>query len=674
VKLVAEELRHPTKKVDYDIIVVGGGPAGCTFVRSLITRKSPLRVLLLEKERFPRDKVCGDGLSYHAIPTVRKAFPELASLIPSSSFSDRQTLAYPPGYEFHRKRQMLDVIPRFEFDNALWQATVKAGAETLENAKVTRVLRQEDRICGVEIEDRNGKRELTCRLVVGADGSRSVVRQATGSNADDYLIHALRQYVRGVPDSTEGLIFFFDLEYQGYFWIFPFVRDGERWANLGYGNVTDNRILKERFWNYFHSPQIQKYLGAAQLEGNLTGFPLNMARFKWNGKLTRPLFGPGYLLLGDAAALIHPLSGEGIPFAIDSGAIAAEVLTDDRIPEAKKGAIYEARVLRRIRPVFLSPAAFGAIRLPMLLPRPLSKALVASANFAWKIIRRLRGDGQPGGIESGSRWEVPITLLFAALVLGLFLIALAGFWISHALAASALPSAVSVRAIGFAVIGTSFCLLDATGRYGWSFASAFLVFTLICSAVVELIGLETGAIFGAYHYNAAIPLQLFGALPIVVPFGWFVFSYFSFATADTVLGKNSRPIARAIISTILLVAYDLTSDPNQVYRGVWTYPGGGIYYGVPAQNFLAWALLGFGGMLALQFLRRRKSISLEDEQLVPLPVIAYLAIVFHEAIFATAINKAPIAAAIGLLTVGAIVGAWFCQRRAGQNPPPLSAP
>src|SRR6202035_5229653 len=158
-------------------------------------------------------------------------------------FTDRQILHYPHGHHFFRKGQALDVIPRFEFDNALWQATVKAGAETLENARVTGLLKGERGVCGVQLQDSNGTRELSCGLVVGADGSRSIVRQATGSTDDEYVIHAPRQ------------------------------------------------------------------------------------------------------------------CGGRIAFAIDSAAMPAEVLTDDRIPEARKGAVYERRVLRRVRPTFLSPLA-----------------------------------------------------------------------------------------------------------------------------------------------------------------------------------------------------------------------------------------------------------------------------------------------------------------------------
>ena len=643
--------------MDYDVIVVGGGPAGCTFVRSLITLKSRLRVLLIDQDQFPRDKVCGDGLSYQAIPAVRKVFPELVSLTPSSSFTDRQILHYPHGHHFFRKGQALDVIPRFEFDNALWQATVKAGAETLENTRVTGLLKGERGVCGVQLQDSNGTRELSCGLVVGADGSRSIVRQATGSTDDDYVIHALRQYVGGIPHSTEGLIFFFDIERWGYFWIFPFVRDGERWANLGYGNATDNRILKERFWEYFQMPEVQKYLGNARLEGNLTGFPLNLARFKWNGHLTRPLWGPGYLLLGDSAALIHPLSGEGIAFAIDSGAIAAEVLTDDRIPEARKGAVYERRVLRRVRPTFLSPLAFCAIRLPMLLPRRLSNAIVAAARFAQKVFGSRLRTVSPASIDKTDRWKMPPTILLAGFVLSLLLIALSGFWISQAFGLSALPAAYTVRANAFIVIGTAFCLLDATGRYGWSFASTFLLCALIGSAAVEFVGITTGRIFGAYHYNPAMQAQLFGVLPVVVPFGWFIFSYLAFATARALLRENAPTLTRAALATALLLAYDLASDPNQVYRRVWTYVHGGAYYGVPLQNFAAWALLGFIGMLVLEFICRRKAFFPESTTILPLPVIAYGAVVLHEGMFALFIARHPIAAAIAFVTTGAVLAA-----------------
>jgi flavin-dependent dehydrogenase len=125
---------------DYDVIVVGGGPAGCAFTRSLIGRGLSLRTLLIDKARFPRDKVCGDALTHHAIPAVHRVFPELTGLTPSGSYTCRELLWYPNGRCLVREQQALDVVPRVDFDNALWQATTEAGAETLEGARVSGVL------------------------------------------------------------------------------------------------------------------------------------------------------------------------------------------------------------------------------------------------------------------------------------------------------------------------------------------------------------------------------------------------------------------------------------------------------------------------------------------------------------------------------------------------------
>ncbi len=367
---------------DYDIIVVGGGPAGCAFVRSMLEFKSGSRVLLIDKERFPRDKVCGDGLNHRAVPKVSEVFPELNSLIPSASFTKRQVFNYPDAPAMYREELTLDVMPRIEFDNALWQATVAAGAETLEAARVTDLLVDNGRVRGVRIRQGDTARELTCGLVVGADGSRSIVRRTTGPTNNDYILYGLRQYVRGIPESTNALTFFFDVENLGYFWLFPFVRNGERWANVGYGNAGKPSILKKRFQYYCDSAAVRKYLGEGRLIGNLTGFPLNMAKFKWNGRLARPLWGPGYLLLGDAGSLIHPFTGEGIGYAIESGRLAAEIMVDDRIAPDRKGAAYENRLMQQVRGSFLSPAIFCAVILPSLLPRPLSRALVGAAVFA----------------------------------------------------------------------------------------------------------------------------------------------------------------------------------------------------------------------------------------------------------------------------------------------------
>lgn len=365
----------------YDIVVVGGGPAGTAFAKTVLNLGAPWRVLVIEKERFPRDKICGDGLTYRSIPLVNEVFPELAGLTPSKSFTTRQVLIYPGGHMLRREAEQLDVIPREVFDTALWNAIASTRIETLQEATVEDLIRDGERVVGVRVATPEGVREIRSRWVLGADGSRSVVRKKTGTLDDDVVIHAVRQYARGV-EAMDGLQFFFDIDNNGYFWIFPFEKDGERWANVGYGNSFVPISLKDRFREYCEMPEVRRFLGKAEMVGKIVGFPLNLAPVRWGRvRMARKLHGPGYLLLGDAASLIHPLSGEGISFAIQSGKMAAEILHDAAIPDSEKGARYEASTLEYASPLFTALSAFLAIRVPVILPRWLSKLYVASASW-----------------------------------------------------------------------------------------------------------------------------------------------------------------------------------------------------------------------------------------------------------------------------------------------------
>jgi len=366
----------------FDVVVVGGGPAGAAFARTALSLAAEARILVVDKARFPRDKVCGDGLTYRAIPQLRSIFPELAGKIPSRSFTSRQRFHYPDGVQIRRGGQELDVIPRRELDEALWRTFADSAIETLEETRVEEVLFEDGRAAGVRVTGDQGGRTIGCRWLVGADGSSSVVRRGTGSTADDLVIPALRQYVRGVSEATDGLVFFFDLENNGYFWIFPFLRDGERWANVGYGSFDANRPLQQRFRMYCESAETRRYLEGSEFVGKPVGFPLNLARIRWRRlRPRRPLWSPGCLLLGDAAALIHPLTGEGISFALKSGRIAAEVLFDPAIEERDKGRVYEKRILRFAAPLMTDLGSFFAVRVPVVLPRWLSRIYLRGA--AW---------------------------------------------------------------------------------------------------------------------------------------------------------------------------------------------------------------------------------------------------------------------------------------------------
>jgi geranylgeranyl reductase family protein len=649
--------------LDYDVIVVGGGPAGCAFVRTLATRATPPRVLLIDRATFPRDKVCGDALTYEAIPAIQQVFPELCAMTPSASATSRQLLLYPGPREFTRHGTPLDVIPRLELDGAMWNAVARFGVDTLQGARLEDVLLEDGRVRGVRLSHDGRERIVTCRLLVGADGSQSVVRRATGPVSGDYVIHAVRQYARGLPDSAREHVFLFDLEHRGYFWIFPFVRGGERWANVGYGNATDSRLLKERFREYCRSPEAARYLAAARFEGRPVGFPLNLAQLTWTGQPRRAFWGPGYLLLGDAAALIHPLSGEGISFAVESGRIAAEVLLDPRIPEREQGRVYQRRVLERVRPAFLSIGAYCAIRLPMVLPAFLSRAYVGIAWHAHRVLAATAGAVGPLGAGARLRPRAEHWLL------GLLLAALLLFWGGVVATGQPPGSPYGVRAVLFVALGASFCLLHARRWRGWRFAWLFAALTLTCSALAETIGVVTGRLFGAYAYGPALQGRLGGLVPAVIPLAWYVVSYVSYATAAALIaplpGRRAatpgRAIARAVTGALLFVGYDVLADPNHLHRGGWTYPGGGAYLGVPLQNFGAWFVLGLGSFLIVEWLRREgesRPAPGAGPSGAALGVLAYVGLLVHESLYAGWIAGHSGASVVGLAVATIVYLAW----------------
>ena len=371
-----------------DVVVVGGGPAGAAFAATLRALAPELDLLVLDRATFPRDKVCGDALTYRSLPLLREIFPALDLELPSPAFTRRQTLVYPNGAVVRRAGQELDVVPRAVLDAALWRALGAAGVEALDGAEVHELVRDGSRVAGVRV--RRGGRSETVRasLVVGADGSGSVVRRRTGPVSGDRTICAVRQYVADLPAGLDGLHFLFDLELNGYFWVFPFVRDGSRWANVGYGNSTSPRTVLPRFEELLATPRVRDWLGGGRRVGRPCGFPLNLAAAGFPRRFdpARELSGEGYLLLGDAAALIHPLSGEGIAFALKSGEVAARVLADARIPPERRGEAYRRELLRWALPLYGDVGSFLAIRVPVLLPGLLSRAYVRGGSWLQRLV------------------------------------------------------------------------------------------------------------------------------------------------------------------------------------------------------------------------------------------------------------------------------------------------
>ena len=369
---------------NYDLIVVGAGPAGAAAALSALRRRPDARVLMLDRAPLGRDKVCGDGIAPHAVAALAalgvsavredELVPRVRLVSPSGSGSGAVTAS--PGY----------VVPRRVFDERVARAAIDAGAR-FERARVTTVT--QDRV-GVTV---NGR--WTAPALVAADGSNSVVRREVGepANRGSALAVALRGYAPTPAGLEKELLLRWDTQRAGglcYAWAFP-VSDGT--TNIGYGMssaaITGGRAqLEER---------MRALLPEIPADGiELVGHTLPLT-------VSRPKAAVGRVLLtGDAASLINPLTGEGIFSAIASGALAGGAAIDN---PATAGQVYsrglarqfgrQHRQTRALYPLINSRAVLdGVIRAcqrdPRMFDRLLDIGLGDSSFTATDIARFVR--------------------------------------------------------------------------------------------------------------------------------------------------------------------------------------------------------------------------------------------------------------------------------------------
>ena len=321
---------------DADVIVVGAGPGGATTAYHLA--QTGLDVLLLEKSRFPREKVCGDGLTPRAVKAL------VAMGVPISeedgwlrnkglrviSSGMRLELPWPdlttyPGYGLVRTRM--------DFDQRLAQRAQQAGARLVEGVNVTGPVLDDrtGRIIGVTARPDGGQQQVyRARLVIAADGNSSRLSVSMGlRKRDDRPIGvAVRAYYTSPRTDDDYLESWLDLWDQdrllpGYGWIFGM---GDGTSNIGLGLLntstafghTDYHALLHRWlagmpaeWGFTEENRVGPVRGAA--------LPMAFNR--------TPHYTNGLLLVGDAAGMVNPFNGEGIAYAMESGEIAARVVT-----------------------------------------------------------------------------------------------------------------------------------------------------------------------------------------------------------------------------------------------------------------------------------------------------------------------------------------------------------
>ena len=290
----------------WDLVVVGAGPAGSTAALAALRERPGLRVLLLDRESFPRDKSCGDGIAPH----VGEVLDDLGAADVLDGWTPLEHLELSRGERrvAGRMARPVWVIPRRVLDARLVEHAVAAGA-TLVRHRVRTVRRTGSTY---ELDG-----TIRASVVVGADGAHSAVRDALGAGRVARRALAIRGYAPTLPERQgRQVIRYGERRQPAYAWAFD---RGDGWSNVGYGELVGGsrdadpptrQVLLEQLetllpgsvsdgtdWRAHHLPLSGWRSGGAQADGAV-------------------------LLVGDAAGLVNPMTGEGIYYAVATGRLA----------------------------------------------------------------------------------------------------------------------------------------------------------------------------------------------------------------------------------------------------------------------------------------------------------------------------------------------------------------
>jgi geranylgeranyl reductase family protein len=292
-------------QADFDVIVVGAGPSGTAAAFRL--KRFGYSLLLLDKQRFPRVKPCGGGISIKALnlmpwsvaPVIERAVKKLGMGVRGATTERFEV--------FEADGHVCTFAVREEFDRFNFEKTIEAGVEFERTPELSEIDERSEHVRAVI-----GSKAVTARYLIGADGANSTVRR---------LLNAGRYFYRGF--AIEGLVdyahlgaeptaeFFFGKVENGYGWLFP---KGDH-INVGIYTWDDKVTLSKEELRGYSLDRI----GTDKLE-QIVGFPIGFGGRNYVQNRER------IVLVGDAAGLAEPLLGEGIYNALKSGQAAASAI------------------------------------------------------------------------------------------------------------------------------------------------------------------------------------------------------------------------------------------------------------------------------------------------------------------------------------------------------------
>jgi geranylgeranyl reductase family protein len=294
-----------------DLLIIGGGPAGAGAAIHAKQLRPDWQVVLIDKDEFPRDKVCGDGLGPHAVNEISRLGADgvLGEHLPIHSLR----LDGPGGlYLEDQPYKPLYALRRFELDAGLVRCAQELGVEVL----VERVDSISTDSTGVTVND-----VWRAPFVIAADGANSRTRRLCGlpfASGHD-LAFSVRGYLRS--DVTALTITWQKRFAPSYSWAFPV---GDGYANVGFGclkSALPEKGSKPALWE-----AAAEFTGIDATDSTLRAHHLPFSSARLERSSGRVLF------VGDSAGLINPLSGEGIYYALASGRLAASALALEADP------------------------------------------------------------------------------------------------------------------------------------------------------------------------------------------------------------------------------------------------------------------------------------------------------------------------------------------------------
>ncbi|GAA2406738.1 menaquinone reductase [Mycolicibacterium llatzerense] len=313
--------------VHADVVVVGAGPAGSAAAAWAARRGRD--VLVIDSAQFPRDKACGDGLTPRAIAELREL--GLGEWLEGrvshhglrmAGFGAQREVRW-PGPSFPATSS---AVPRTELDDRIRQVAADSGAKMLLGVKAVDV--EHDATGRVRTLKLDDGQEIGVGELIVADGARSTLGRVLGRQWHQETVYgvAIRAYIETPRHAEPWITSHLELRspegevLPGYGWIFP-LGNGE--VNIGVGALATEKRPADAALR----PLLAHYTDLRRDEWGFEGQPrLAKSALLPMGGAVSGVAGPNWMLIGDAAACVNPLNGEGIDYGLETGRLAADLL------------------------------------------------------------------------------------------------------------------------------------------------------------------------------------------------------------------------------------------------------------------------------------------------------------------------------------------------------------